>query len=54
MHFPLRLIGVAGLRISAAVVDSNGAVWLELLVLNAFESEESCIGYVQNPGTLVP
>jgi hypothetical protein len=34
--------------------DGNDAVWLELLVLNAFESEENCIGYVQNPGTLVP
>jgi hypothetical protein len=35
-------------------LDSNDAVWLELLVLNAFESEEDCIGYVQNPGTQVP
>jgi len=33
--------------------DGNDAIWLELLV-NAFESEENCIGYVQNPGTLVP
>jgi len=34
-------------------LDGNESVWLELLV-NAFESEENCIGYVQNPGTLVP
>jgi len=54
MHLPLRLIGVAGVRISAAASVGNGAVWLELLVLNAFESEENRIGYVQNPGTLVP
>ena len=51
---PLRLAGVAAVRISAAASDGNDAVWLELLVLNAFESEENCIGYVQNPGTLVP
>jgi hypothetical protein len=35
-------------------LDGNDAGWLELLVLNAFESEENCIGDVQNPGTLVP
>jgi hypothetical protein len=52
--YPLRLIGVAGVSISAAALGGNDAVWLELLVLNAFESEENCIGYVQNPGTLVP
>ena len=46
--------GVAGGRILAIGLDGNDAVWLELLVLNAFESEENCIGYVQNPGTLVP
>ena len=51
---PLRLIGVAGVRISAAVLDSNAAVGLELLTLNKFESEENCMGYIQNPGTLVP
>jgi len=51
---PLRLVGVAGVSISAAALDGNGAVWLELLVLNTFESEENCIGYVQNPGTQVP
>ena len=50
---PLRLIGVAGVRISAAASVGNGAVWLELLV-TAFESEENCMGYVQNPGTLCP
>jgi hypothetical protein len=44
MHLPLRLIGVAGVRISAAGLGGNGAVWLELLVLNAFESEENCMG----------
>jgi hypothetical protein len=53
MHLPLRLIGVAGVRISADRRDGNGAVWLELLV-TAFESEENCMGYVQNPGKLVP
>jgi hypothetical protein len=46
--------GVAGRRILSIGLDGNDAVWLELLVLNAFESEENCIGYVQNPGTLVP
>ena len=46
--------GVAGGRILSIELDGNDAVWLELLVLNAFESEENCIGYVQNPGTLVP
>jgi hypothetical protein len=45
--------GVAGRRILSIGLDGN-AVCLELLVLNAFESEENCIGYVQNPGTLVP
>jgi len=50
---PLRLAGVAAVRISAAALNGNDAVRLELLV-NAFESEENCIGYVQNPGTLVP
>ncbi len=39
---------------AAAALKDNDTVWLELLVLNAFESEENCIGYVQNPGTLVP
>jgi hypothetical protein len=46
--------GVAVGRILSIGLDGNDAVWLELLVLNAFESEENCIGYVQNPGTLVP
>ena len=46
--------GVAVGRILSIGLDANNAVWLELLVLNAFESEENCIGYVQNPGTLVP
>ena len=45
--------GVAVGRILSIGLDGNDAVWLELLV-NAFESEENCIGYVQNPGTLVP
>jgi hypothetical protein len=44
---------VAGGRILSIGLDGNDAVWLELLV-DAFESEENCIGYVQNPGTLVP
>ena len=46
--------GVVVGRILSIGLDGNDAVWLELLVLNAFESEEDCIGYVQNPGTLVP
>ena len=46
--------GVAGGRILAMGPEGNDAVWLELLVLNAFESEENSMGYVQNPGTLVP
>jgi hypothetical protein len=46
--------GVAVGRILSIGLDGNDAVWLELLVLNAFESEENGIGYVQNPGTLVP
>ena len=50
---PLRLVGVAAVRISAAASDGNDAVWLELLA-TAFESEENCIGYVQNKGTVVP
>jgi hypothetical protein len=50
---PLRLVGVAAVRISAAASDGNDAVWLELLI-TAFESEENSIGYIQNPDTLVP
>jgi hypothetical protein len=50
---PLRLAGVADVRISAAASDGNDAVWLELLA-TAFESEENCMGYVRNPGTIVP
>ena len=50
---PLRLVGVAAVRISAAASNGNDAVWLELLA-TAFESEENCMGYVHNPGTLVP
>ena len=46
--------GVAVGRILSIRLDGNGAVWLELLVLNAFESEENSIGEIQNPGTLVP
>jgi hypothetical protein len=46
--------GVAVGRILSIGLDGNDSVWLELLVLNAFEAEENCIGYVQNPGTLVP
>jgi hypothetical protein len=46
--------GVAVGRILSIGLDGNDAVWLEPLVLNAFESEENRIGYVQNPGTLVP
>jgi hypothetical protein len=46
--------GVAEGRILSIGLDGNDAVWLELLVLNAFESEENCIRHVQNPGTLVP
>jgi hypothetical protein len=46
--------GVAVGRILSIGLDGNDAVWLELLVLNAFESEENCIGYVQNPGTQCP
>jgi len=46
--------GVAVGRILSIGLDGNNAVWLELLALNAFESEENCIGYVQNPGTLIP
>ena len=53
IDLPLRLIGVAGVRISAAGLCGNDAVWLGLLV-TAFASEENCMGYVQNPGTLVP
>ena len=45
--------GVAVARILSIGLDGNDSVWLELLV-TAFESEENCIGYVQNPGTLVP
>ena len=45
--------GVAVGRILSIGLDRNDAVWPELLV-TAFESEENCIGYVQNPGTLVP
>jgi len=45
--------GVAGGRILSIGIDGNDAVWLELLV-TAFASEENCMGYVQNPGTLVP
>ena len=45
--------GVAGGRILSIGLDGNDAVWLELLV-TAFESEENCMGYVQNPGTRVP
>jgi hypothetical protein len=43
--------GVAGGRILSILLDSNDAVWLELLVT---ASEENCIGSIQNPGTLVP
>jgi hypothetical protein len=46
--------GVAGGRILSTGPNGNDAVWLELLVLNTSESEENGIGYVQNPGTLVP
>jgi hypothetical protein len=46
--------GVAVGRILSIGLDGNDAVWLELLMLNAFKSEENCIGYVQNPGTQVP
>ena len=46
--------GVAVGRILSIGLDGNDAIWLELLVLNRFESEENCMGYVQNPGTLVP
>ena len=45
--------GVAVGRMLSIGLDGNDAVWLELLV-TAFESEENCIGYVQNPGTPVP
>jgi hypothetical protein len=45
--------GVAVGRILSIGLDGNDAVWLELLV-TACESEENCMGYVQNPGTLVP
>ena len=45
--------GVAVGRILSIGLDGNGAVWLELLA-TAFESEENCMGYVKNPGTLVP
>jgi hypothetical protein len=45
--------GVAVGRILSIELDGNDAVWLELLVV-AFKSEENCIGYVQNPGTVVP
>jgi hypothetical protein len=43
---PLRLIGVAGVRISVGGLTGNDSVWLRLLV-TAFEYEENCIGYVQ-------
>jgi hypothetical protein len=36
--------GVAVGRILSIGLDSNDAGWLELLVLNTFESEENCIG----------
>ena len=45
--------GVAVGRILSIELDGNDAIWLELLV-TAFESEENCMGYVQNPGTRVP
>ena len=44
---------VATGRILSIGLDGNDAVGLELLV-TAFGPEENCIGYVQNPGTLVP
>jgi hypothetical protein len=47
------IVGVAVGRILSIELDGNDAVWLELLVV-AFKSEENCIGYVQNPGTVVP
>jgi hypothetical protein len=46
--------GVAVGRILSIGLDGNDAFWLELLVLNAFASEENSMGYIQNPGTLVP
>jgi len=49
-----RCFGCARVRISAAALNGNDAVWLELLVLNAFASEENSMGYIQNPGTRVP
>jgi hypothetical protein len=45
--------GVAEGRILSIRLDGNDSVWLELLV-NVFESEENCIGYIQNSGTRVP
>ena len=45
--------GVAVGRILSIGLDGNDSVWPELLV-TAFESEGDCIGYVQNPSTLVP
>jgi len=43
--------GVAVGRILSIGLDGDVSDWLELLV-NAFESEENCMGYVQNPDTL--
>jgi len=45
--------GVALGRILSVGLDGNDSVWLELLV-TASEFEENCMGYIQNPGTLVP
>jgi hypothetical protein len=36
------------------VLDGNGAVWLELLVLNAFESEETALGTSRIQAHLCP
>jgi hypothetical protein len=52
--FRAAIDGVAEGRILSIGLDGNDAVWLELLVLNTFVSEENSIGYIQNPGTLVP
>ena len=45
--------GVAVGRILSIGLDGNDSVWLELPV-TTFESEENCMGYVQNQAHLCP
>jgi len=38
---PLRLIGIAGVRISGAALDGNGADWLELPSMETVDIDHS-------------